>query len=373
MKKSLTRRWQASDVKAMKALLAWFEKNARALPWRTNQEFLKNPYAVWVSEVMSQQSTMAMMLPYFEKWMKRFPTLESLATAPLNEVEPFWAGLGYYSRVRNLHQAAIELLQLSGGISYPHNYEAWLILPGVGPYTAAAVTAICFDQKKIPIDGNVIRVFSRFLGIQDPLNSSADRAKLELTLAQWEQRLPPSKAGAFAQAVMDLGAGVCRPRELAHCEGCPLSFACVAHQKGLQSEIPQKKSRPAMRERVSFVPIYRDRDDSRALLLRQIPKGQRLSGHWALPEWELSKAEGFDILPQLSEKFEVFKPIRHTITCHRYQLFGVEAGVWPEKAAPVGHEFFELDALLGLKPMPRPLSISTATRKILHFLVDSAS
>jgi len=374
MKRGISTLAKSSRMNVVASLLEWYRVQQRTLPWRVDPRCAKNPYAVWISEVMSQQSTLAMMLPYFEKWMKKFPTLESLANAELNEVEPLWAGLGYYSRVRNLHRGARELARwVKGGAGYPSKKEEWLEIPGVGPYTASAIAAICFDEAVVPIDGNALRVFSRFFGIRDVLNSRTDRVQLEEALGTLALAIPRGQRGDFAQAVMDLGAMICRPRALAACESCPLAKGCWARGVGRVADIPRKKERSAMKELYALAPVYRSKKDPSRVLLRQIPVGERLQGQWSLPLWELPASEGSAVLAQLHKKFEVFSPKRHLITHHRYLLFGVAAGLWPAGSLPPGYRFFTIKELFGEGAESGVHLVTTATRKILHFLVDSQS
>lgn len=321
---------------------------------------MKSPdaYPVWISEVMSQQSTLATVLPYFRNWMQKFPTLEALAAAPEDEVVRMWAGLGYYSRARNLHHAAQVLVQRrrDTGEPWPHTEPEWREVPGVGPYTAAAVTAIALGGNVLPVDGNVLRVLARFFGIPDPLNTGADRRRIEEELARVAAELPKGSHGEVAQAIMELGALVCRPGEGARCEACPLAPACEAKKQQKQAAWPLPKKRKATRKVPTLALVYRGAEGG--VLLRKIPAGHRLAGQWELPLWELEVADETDFFGKLRRNFEVSaKSVKHAITHHAYEVYRVEAGAWPGKAPPE-HRFWT-------PGRENSDELTTLTRKIL--------
>jgi A/G-specific adenine glycosylase len=365
------------------SLLAWYGEKARELPWRASAE----PYSVWISEIMSQQSTLAMMTPYYLRWIKRFPTVLDLAEASAEEVLTMWEGLGYYSRARNVHAASKILRQkhLEKG-HWPQSSQEWLELPGVGPYTAAAVASICFDEAILPLDGNVTRVLARLLAIPDPLNLPGDRKKIQEHLNKLASALKAGTRGKMAQALMELGATVCRPANNASCELCPISSVCRSRQKDLLASssapartverTPRPKKRADMKKLIFVAPIYAShRPDE--ILLRQIPKGLRLAGQWELPQMDVSDISDV-FMKSLPTAFEVHGPVFHTITHHHYRIYGVKAGSWGQAPLPSGHRFFSQSFLLSkkseiaVKGRDR-VTITTATRKLLHFLVDSAS
>ena len=210
------------------SLLLWYQGNARRLPWRGHHD----PYAVWVSEIMLQQTRVETVIPYFERWMGRFPTLQSLAEAPLQEVLAVWEGLGYYSRARNLHSAARQVLAQGGEI--PSTACELRKLPGIGRYTAGAIASLAFGENAAALDGNIRRVLARLYNVDEPARSPQGEARLwELA----EMHLPDGQAGDYNQALMDLGSTVCTPRA-PKCIDCPLTELCQAYQLGIQEQLP---------------------------------------------------------------------------------------------------------------------------------------
>ena len=221
-------------------LLDWYDQNRRTLPWRAGPNEHADPYHVWLSEIMLQQTTVATVKAYFEAFTKRWPTVSDLAAASLDDVLTAWAGLGYYARARNLHKCAVEIAERRQG-QFPHNEADLLILPGVGAYTAAAIAAIAFDQRAVVVDGNIERVISRWYALQNPLPGARPQIR---TLT--DRVTPMTRSRDFPQAMMDLGAGICTPRSPT-CLLCPISSGCAAFAAGTQIEFPRKtpkKQRP---------------------------------------------------------------------------------------------------------------------------------
>lgn len=217
------------------SLLRWFDAEQRNLPWRAT----KNPYAIWLSEVMLQQTRVEAVIPYYERFLDRFPDLRSLAATPLDQVLPYWSGLGYYRRIRFLHAAVCEVAEQYGG-EVPSD-ERFAALPGVGPYTQAAVRSIAFNVPLPLIDGNVERVLSRLLLYRRDVKLASSKQHFHAFLERWLDRERP---GDFNQALMELGATVCVPRS-PRCVSCPLVHACRAHAAGVQEELPQLSKRKA--------------------------------------------------------------------------------------------------------------------------------
>jgi A/G-specific adenine glycosylase len=211
-------------------ILQWFEENGRTLPWRET----RNPYAIWLSEIILQQTRIEQGRPYWERFMRRWPTVEALANASEDEVLREWQGLGYYSRARNLHTAAQQVVAMGG---FPTTIEGIKALKGVGDYTAAAIGSIAFDLPAAVVDGNVYRVLARHYGIATPINTT--EGKKEFT-ALAQELLPPQQASAFNQAMMDFGAIQCTPQSPL-CEQCPLMESCVAFREGRIDELPVKQ------------------------------------------------------------------------------------------------------------------------------------
>jgi len=260
-------------VDARQALLCWYVVDKRRLPWRAQGDARPDPYRIWLSEVMLQQTTVAAVKPYFESFTRRWPTVEALAAAADSEVMAAWAGLGYYARARNLIACARGVAADHQG-RFPEDEAALLKLPGIGAYTAAAIAAIAFGRRAVVVDGNVERVISRLHAIDEPL--PAARAKIRaLTGAM----TPDEGAGDFAQAMMDLGATICTPRGPS-CARCPLTAHCAAYAKGDPEHYPVKAAR-AVRPRREGVAYWLEHD-GHVLLVRRPPSGL-LGGMLALP------------------------------------------------------------------------------------------
>lgn len=332
-------------------LLEWYGKGARPLPWRQGPV---DPYRVWISEVMSQQSTMVTVLPYFSRWMEAYPALHDLAAANEAQLMKLWAGLGYYSRARNvLKSAQILSARIKAGGEWPRRQEEWLALPGVGPYTAAAVRAIALNEPVLPVDGNVIRVGARFWGVADPLNRSADKGRIVAEIERLAGQAPPNSHSRLAQTLMELGSQICRPGEKALCDLCPLKSGCHAYRAQTVAQVPAPKRRPAPKKIHQVALLYRNRDN--AVLLRQIPPGQRLEDQWELPHFESNEVE----LATLRRHFPLPKRgVSHAITRYRYQVYALDAGHWPEQKAPPGHRFWRPGE-------PWSGTITTLTRKLV--------
>jgi A/G-specific adenine glycosylase len=219
-------------------ILQWFQTNGRTLPWRETRD----PYAIWLSEIILQQTRIEQGRPYWERFMKRWPTVEALANATEDEVLREWQGLGYYSRARNLHTAAKQVVERGG---FPTTIEGIKALKGIGDYTAAAIGSIAFDLPAAVVDGNVYRVLSRHYGIATPINTT--EGKKEFT-ALAQSLLPTSQASAFNQAMMDFGATQCTPSS-PNCPSCPLAESCLALREGRVSELPVKQKTLKIKER----------------------------------------------------------------------------------------------------------------------------
>jgi A/G-specific adenine glycosylase len=255
-------------------LLDWYDQTERHMPWRARGNTRPNPYYVWLSEIMLQQTTVATVTPYFEKFIRRWPTLADFAGASLEELRTAWQGLGYYSRARNMHRCA-EVLQMNYGGNFPQTAEALLELPGVGPYTAAALASIAFDQAVVPVDGNVLRVMARLGKIKEPLPDAKG------TLGQLAEQFAHSdRPGDFAQALMDLGATVCTPRK-PKCGICPVQNECLAFKSGHPERLPlkaPKKLRPKQ-----YTTAYIHINAQQHIALRRRPEKGLLAGLLEVP------------------------------------------------------------------------------------------
>ena len=252
-------------------LLTWYENHARDLPWRK----IRDPYAIWVAEVMLQQTRVDTVLPYYKRWMERFPSIQALATANPDDVLTLWEGLGYYQRAQNLHRAAqIVSTQLDGKL--PSNGDDLQQLPGIGKYIAAAVAAIAFNQDVIALDGNLRRVISRIIDLEiNPRKPQGERR-----LLTWAQdQLPAGQASAFNQAMMDLGALICTPRS-PKCLDCPLQDFCLSYANDTQALRPIRSPRPSIpHHEVAAGVLSRDG----LILIGRRPEGGLLAGLWEFP------------------------------------------------------------------------------------------
>jgi A/G-specific adenine glycosylase len=257
-------------------LLAWFGRHGRKdLPWQC----AATPYRVWVSEIMLQQTQVATVIPYYERFVARFPDVASLAAAPVDEVLHLWSGLGYYARARNLHRAAQAIVSEHGG-GFPADFEAVHALPGVGRSTAGAILALSRGERHAILDGNVKRVLARFFGVEGWPGLPAVQARL-WTLAQ--ACTPEGEVAAYTQAIMDLGATLCT-RSRPACDRCPLAAGCAARAEGRQAALPAPRPRPRARRRERAHVLVVLREDASVLLERR-PTTGLWGGLWGLPQF----------------------------------------------------------------------------------------
>lgn len=288
-------------------LLAWYGKHGRRLPWRG----LGDPYAIWVSEIMLQQTRVETVIPYFEKWMKRFPTVEALAEASEHEVLNLWEGLGYYSRARNLLDAA-KIIRGEFEGEVPRTMADLRKLPGVGRYTAGAIASMAFGMDEPTLDGNIRRVFARILNLETPANSSEGEKKL------WDfaaENLPKGRAGDYNQAIMDLGATICLPKKPL-CKLCPVAEACQAQKIGVQEMRPVLKPKmdvPTVKQ--AAVVILR----GGRVLLNKRPSEGLLGGLWEFPNGRVTDDPGRGMRNAIKKAYgiavrkgEALGVIRHT-------------------------------------------------------------
>ncbi|MBT8427425.1 MAG: A/G-specific adenine glycosylase [Erythrobacter sp.] len=290
-------------------LLDWYDTHARDLPWRARPgEPAPDPYRVWLSEVMLQQTTVAAVKPYFEAFTTRWPTVEALAASPEEDVMAAWAGLGYYSRARNLVKAARAVAEQGG---FPNTEDALRELPGLGAYTAAAVAAIAFGRRAVVVDANVERVVSRLFAIREPLPGSRKSIR-----ACADEITPASRAGDFAQAMMDLGATICTSRD-PKCLLCPLQTACRGRAEGDPAQLPvkaPKKAKPVRQGKAWWI----ERDEA-VWLVRREGKGM-LGGMRALPDDGWSAGGNGSGAPPLDGEWQGAGVVRHTFTHFALEL-----------------------------------------------------
>jgi A/G-specific adenine glycosylase len=262
-----------------RGLLAWFDRNARDLPWRGT----RSPYRIWLSEVLLQQTRVETVLPYYRRFVRSLPNVRRLAAASEDEVLALWDGLGYYRRARNLHQAAKVIVAERGG-RLPRTADDWQRLPGVGHYTAGAIASIAFGERVAALDGNGLRVLARFLAVRQPIDR---RLTVEALWSIAAQLVPQGRPGDFNQALMELGARVCVPRR-PQCGECPLGRMCQAHRQGCQGELPRRGARRRVPHHRIVAAVIGRR--GRYLLGRR-PTGGLLGGLWEFPGGKVERGE----------------------------------------------------------------------------------
>jgi A/G-specific adenine glycosylase len=302
-----------------KSLLSWYDRNGRSMPWRVRGG-RGDPYKVWLSEIMLQQTTVAAVVPYFARFLEKWPTVSALAAAPRDALLAAWAGLGYYARARNLHAAAQKL----AAAGFPKDEAGWRELPGVGPYTAAAIAAIALDEASNVVDGNVERVMARLHAVETPLPA----AKVELRELAGAL-VTAKRPGDWAQALMDLGATVCTPRSPA-CGACPWMSACAAYASSAPVTYPRRAAKAERPER--FGAAFRIVRGDGALWLVRRPDGGLLGGMAALPttEWgdkKLSRAQVVKGAPVVAATWKRVGEVRHVFT-----HFGLTLAVYEARA-----------------------------------------
>lgn len=353
----------SKDSRAIgRALLNWYAKKRRELPWRKSLD----PYAVWVSEMMLQQTQVSTVVPYFERWMQRFPNVAALACAEESDVLHAWQGLGYYSRARNLRHAAQEIVRTHAG-RVPELVAELRALPGIGPYSAGAIASIAYGHPEPLVDGNVIRVLTRLFALPGDPN----RAPLKNELWSLARALIPSEApGDFNQALMELGATVCTPRS-PRCTACPVADLCRARKAGLVERLPELPARPKATP-VHMVAAVATRRN-RVLVTRLPADAPRWAGMWLFPHTELRPSESPELAAQRAlhaaaglkgKATELLCVVRHTVTRFKitldvYRTSAPTGSGSPSRAEVAWRAPSELDGLA----MPK------AHRKIADYLV----
>ena len=338
-------------------LLVWYDRHRRVLPWRALPGVAPDPYRVWLSEIMLQQTTVTAVKPYFAKFLERFPDVAALAAAPEEAVMAAWAGLGYYSRARNLHACARAVVAAG---RFPDTVDGLRKLPGIGAYTAGAIAAIAFDRPAAAVDGNVERVVSRLFAVEEPLPGARPALR---RLA--ETLVPQERPGDFAQAVMDLGATLCTPKRPA-CALCPWMQPCLSRREGTQDTFPRKLKREAgaLRRGAAFV-VQRAGDG--AILLRTRPPSGLLGAMAEPPtsEWrpDYEPAQALLDAPLDARWKRLPGIVRHVFTHFPLELTVFTARVAGETPAPEGMRF-TLPAHMGEEPLPG------AMRKVLAHALE---
>jgi A/G-specific adenine glycosylase len=334
------------------ALLKWYDRHRRMLPWRAPPGHRGEPYRVWLSEIMLQQTTVKAVGPYYVRFLARWPNVRSLAAAPLDEVLKAWAGLGYYARARNLHACAGAVVERYGG-QFPESEDELRALPGIGAYTAAAIAAIAYDTKATPVDGNIERVIARLYAVQTPLPAAKPEIfRLAAALT------PPRRSGDFAQAMMDLGATICSPKRPA-CALCPWNENCAAHACGEAEMFPRRtpKREGVLRRGAAFVA----RSADGFLLVRTRPPKGLLGGMTEVPttQWieDFDDGSALESTPLFSKRgksaawHRIPGVVRHTFTHFPLELAVYAAEIPTSTPAPAGMRWIAL-ADLGGEALP---------------------
>lgn len=335
------------------SIISWYRENPRNLPWRETQD----PYKIWLSEIILQQTRVAQGLPYYEAFSKAYPTVQALAEAPEEEVLRLWQGLGYYSRARNLHGCAKYIWSELGGV-FPNRYATLIQLKGVGSYTAAAIASFAFGEVQAVVDGNVFRVLARYFGIATDIASGKGKKEFE---ALANQLIPENSPGEFNQAMMDFGSRCCVPKNPS-CAECPLSSSCFAFQKGLVSSLPVKINKTKVKERVLNYLVIRCGD--------QVVWNKRGTGDiWTgLYDFPLLEQESFPWQENLSQEAVPFtKKYRHLLSHQRILGSFWEIELSPDKRAELAKwcqkEGFDLVEYEQIDALPKP-------KLIVRYLTD---
>lgn len=346
------------------ALLAWYDRHRRILPWRAGPGVKPDPYRVWLSEIMLQQTTVRAVAPYYVRFIEKWPTVETLAAASLDDVLRAWAGLGYYARARNLHACAQAVVARHHGV-FPDTETELRTLPGIGAYTAAAIAAIAFDRRAAAVDGNVERVIARLDAIEVELPDAKPRIR-----ALTQALVPPARAGDFAQALMDLGATICTPKKPA-CILCPWNEGCVARARGNAEAFPRKaeKREGKLRRGSAFVVTRADG----FVLVRTRPEKGLLGGMTEVPgsEWvhaydevvALAAAPQFKVKPKWQRVAGV---VTHVFTHFPLELAVFTASVPAKASPPEGMRWVAL-AQLGEEALPNVMR-----KVVMHALPHEA-
>jgi len=325
-------------------LLDWYDRHRRRLPWRPPAGQRADPYRVWLSEIMLQQTGVKTVGPYFEKFVNRWPDVAALGRASLDDVLRMWAGLGYYSRARNLHACAVAVLREHGGV-FPDTEAGLRSLPGIGPYTAAAISAIAFDRRTMPVDGNIERVVSRLYAVEEPLPQAKPLIQqLAATL------LGSSRAGDSAQALMDLGSSICTPKKPA-CALCPLNEDCAARVRGDQETFPRKapKKTGTLRRGAAFIVTRGDE-----LLVRTRVEKGLLGGmtevpgsHWLAGQDDKAALKQAPSLKGITKWHRKTGVVTHVFTHFPLELVVYTAKVTARTRAPEGMRWVPVATLAG--------------------------
>lgn len=349
-----------SSSRIAQELAAWFEVEKRDLPWRRTTD----PYAIWLSEVMLQQTRVATVLSYYPRFLRRFPTVEALAEADIDEVLGEFSGLGYYRRARALHLGAREVVERYGG-KLPREAAELRTISGIGPYTAGAISSIAFGEREALVDGNVARVLARLFGVEEDIRSSRGNRLL------WEiarEIVPRDEPGRHNEALMELGATICLPRG-PRCLLCPVRSLCVANREGRQAELPKiARKKPPKRVEMAAIVVHRGEE----LLLGQRGEDGLFAKMWEPPMVELrekdeAKEAIAELLPIAKESMRKLGEAEHLLT-HRALRITVFGAPWPARTElPEASEAYTQFVWLGPSEIEEGRGISSLSRKVLGF------
>ncbi len=349
---------KASKMKFVIALLSWYSKHKRDLPWRKTED----PYRIWLSEIMLQQTQVVTVIDYYHRFLKKFPTLESLAQAPLEDVLALWSGLGYYSRARNLHRAAQKIVSEHQG-KFPERSEDILSLPGIGRYTLGAIASIAFGQALPLVDGNVIRVYSRLFALKGSPSDSQFQKKI---WAIAEKTMEKKNPGDFNQALMELGATICTPQNPT-CLICPVQNLCQVRSQNPEN-YPEKKKIAEVQKLHRYAAVLKSESQ---VLLCLSSKHRWMKNLWQLPSLFVKNNKGQKALQKHLEKIGLktdltpFKNLKHQITHHQIQLQSFIANTSQKELGIHSETKYKWHSLKNLKQ----LAIPAADRKILENLL----
>jgi A/G-specific adenine glycosylase len=342
----------ADKIKSLmnRQLLAWYKHNQRSLPWRKTND----PYRIWISEIMLQQTQVDTVIPYYHRFLKAFPTVSSLAGAPLQDVLKVWENLGYYSRARNIHAAARMIVEKFNG-RIPDNLEELQTLPGIGLYTAGAILSIAYGQAIPAVDGNVRRILCRLFAIRKPVDDTREQKQLQKLAASL---IPDKHPGDFNQAMMDLGATICKAKN-PDCSRCPVAGHCKARLHDLQNILPITRKAPAIPHRQAAAAVIRNSEG--LLLVVQRPASGLLASLWKLPGGFIESDEDLKKSLRHSVKEELGISIRpgihlasvnHTYTHFRITLQAYECRLLKGAPKPLGCQNWRWASLTDIKKLP---------------------
>ncbi|MCC5925098.1 MAG: A/G-specific adenine glycosylase [Bacteroidetes bacterium] len=343
-------------------VIHWYRSNKRELPWRQS----RNPYQIWISEIMLQQTRVDQMTPYFERFIRRFPDVHALANADLQEVLMLWEGLGYYSRARNMHEAAKTIVREYDG-DLPSEREQFRALKGVGDYTAAAVLSIAFNQPYAVVDGNVIRLISRYLGITDDIKKPSVKRYIQDVVNTWISTENPSE---FNQGMMEIGSLVCKPRNPS-CDSCPLQHTCVAHMTAQTERIPYKSKSSKVPHHTIVVGIVHDTSGN--VLIARRPESAMLGGLWEFPGGKVEQGETLEqaLERELDEELgitvnniEAFHQLKHAYSHFKITMHAFTCDIASGKPSPKSSDAIKWVHVHQLKEYPFPKANRSLTQKL---------